>query len=57
MDMCLGSTDALQVGPLRLPAAICEKAVHNLLNGRHENGRIVFRVPVEMQEDLMIGVR
>ena len=57
MDMRLSPADALQVDALRFSAAIFEQTVYNLLNSRHEYGRIVFRVPVEMQEDLVIDMR
>jgi hypothetical protein len=46
----------VQKDALRLPAAIFEQLVHDLLNRRHEDGKIVFRVPVEMQEDLVVHV-
>ena len=57
MDMCLSAANAMQEDAFRLLAAIFEQVVHNLLNRRHENGGIVFRVPIEMQEDLVIDVR
>jgi hypothetical protein len=56
MHMSLSPSDAVQIDSLRLPAAICEHGMHNLLNGGHKNWSIVFRMPVEMQEDFMIDV-
>ena len=50
------NSNAVQKDALRLPAAIFEQLVHDLLNRRHEDGKIVFRVPVEMQEDLVVHV-
>jgi hypothetical protein len=47
----------MQEDAFRLLAAIIESTVHNLLDGRHEKGRIVLRVPVDMQEDLVVDVR
>jgi len=57
MDICLSAANAVQEDAFRLLAAITEEVVHNLLNRRHKNGGIVFRVPIEMQENLVIDVR
>ena len=56
MDVRWSSSNAMQKDSFGRLAALCEQLMYDLLNCGNENWRIVFRVPVEMQEDLVVNV-